>query len=41
MVLEGELLIDFKDKETTVLKPNDTLLIPAGVIHRKNSQSLF
>lgn len=34
MVLEGELLIDFQDRETITLKPNDTLLIPAGTIHR-------
>ncbi|MFD0770612.1 cupin domain-containing protein [Bacillus sp. CGMCC 1.60114] len=34
MVLEGELLIDFQDRETIVLKPNDTLCIPAGAIHR-------
>ncbi|MEI4829603.1 cupin domain-containing protein [Bacillus sp. FJAT-53711] len=34
MVLEGELLIDFQDQETIILKPNDTLSIPAGTIHR-------
>ncbi|CAG9611414.1 hypothetical protein BACCIP111899_00585 [Bacillus rhizoplanae] len=34
MVLEGELLIDFQDRETIALKPNDTLCIPAGTIHR-------
>lgn len=34
MVLEGELLIDFQDKDTAVLKPNDSILIPAGTIHR-------
>ncbi len=34
MVVEGELLIDFQDRETIALKPNDTLLIPAGTIHR-------
>lgn len=34
MVLEGELLIDFQDRETITLKPNDTLRIPAGTIHR-------
>jgi mannose-6-phosphate isomerase-like protein (cupin superfamily) len=38
MVLEGELLIDFKDKDTAVLKPNDTLLIPAGTIHRTRAK---
>ncbi|PEZ10533.1 hypothetical protein CN326_01130 [Bacillus sp. AFS018417] len=34
MVLEGELLIDFQDRETIALKANDTLCIPAGTIHR-------
>lgn len=34
IVLEGELLIDFQDKDTAVLKPNDSILIPAGTIHR-------
>src|SRR5690348_7837744 len=34
MVLEGELLIDFQDKDTAVLKPNDSILIPAGTVHR-------
>ncbi|MED1113575.1 cupin domain-containing protein [Bacillus paramycoides] len=34
IVLEGELLIDFQDRETAVLKPNDSMLIPAGTIHR-------
>jgi mannose-6-phosphate isomerase-like protein (cupin superfamily) len=33
LVLEGELLIDFQDKETVVLKPNDTIVIPAGTVH--------
>lgn len=37
IVLEGELLIDFKDKETAVLKANDSLLIPKGTIHRTRS----
>ncbi|KEK22040.1 cupin domain-containing protein [Bacillus gaemokensis] len=34
IVLDGELLIDFQDRETAVLKPNDSILIPAGTIHR-------
>ncbi|WP_242219661.1 cupin domain-containing protein [Bacillus cereus group sp. BfR-BA-01380] len=34
IVLEGELLIDFQDKETAILKSNDSILIPAGTIHR-------
>lgn len=37
MVVEGELLIDLKDQETAVLGPNDTLLIPAGTVHRTRS----
>lgn len=34
MILEGELLIDFQDRDTVILKPNDIFTIPAGVIHR-------
>lgn len=34
IVLEGELLIDFQDKNTVILKPNDSILIPAGTVHR-------
>ncbi len=34
IVLEGELLIDFKDRGTEAVKPNDSLLIPRGAIHR-------
>lgn len=34
MVVDGELHIDFQNRETVVLKKDDTLLIPAGVIHR-------
>ncbi|WP_243524816.1 cupin domain-containing protein [Bacillus pseudomycoides] len=34
IVLEGELFIDFRDRDTAVLKPNDSILIPAGTIHR-------
>ncbi|MGG3570936.1 cupin domain-containing protein [Bacillus gobiensis] len=34
MVLEGELQIDFQDRKTVILKPNDTIVIPAGTIHR-------
>lgn len=37
IVLEGELFIDFQDQETAILKPYDTLTIPAGVIHRTRS----
>jgi mannose-6-phosphate isomerase-like protein (cupin superfamily) len=37
LVLEGELFIDFKEQDTVCLKPNDTITIPAGVIHRSRS----
>ncbi|KAF1677595.1 MULTISPECIES: cupin domain-containing protein [Bacillus] len=37
IVLEGELLIDFQDKETAALKANDSLLIPKGTVHRTRS----
>lgn len=34
LVLEGELLIDFKDRESVVLSPTSIFTIPAGVVHR-------
>ncbi|GCE14449.1 cupin domain-containing protein [Tengunoibacter tsumagoiensis] len=34
MVVEGELMIDFHDRETVTLHPLDVFTIPAGVIHR-------
>jgi mannose-6-phosphate isomerase-like protein (cupin superfamily) len=34
MVLEGELFIDFQDRDTVALKPHDIFTITAGVIHR-------
>ncbi|UHA76124.1 cupin domain-containing protein [Paenibacillus sp. 481] len=34
IVLEGELLIDFTDRETIAMHANDSLVIPAGVVHR-------
>jgi mannose-6-phosphate isomerase-like protein (cupin superfamily) len=37
MVLEGELIIEFKDRETVHLKPHEIITIPAGVIHRTRS----
>jgi mannose-6-phosphate isomerase-like protein (cupin superfamily) len=37
MVLEGELVIDFKDRKTVNLKPHEIITIPAGVIHRTRS----
>ncbi len=37
LVLEGELIIDLKDRESVILHPNDIFTIPAGVIHRTRS----
>lgn len=37
IVLEGELLIDFQDHDTVSLKANDSITIPAGVVHRTRS----
>ncbi len=37
LVLEGELIIDLKDRESVTLHPNDIFTIPAGVIHRTRS----
>ena len=34
MMLEGELIIEFRDRESVTLRPNDTLLVPAGVVHK-------
>lgn len=33
IVFEGELLIDFKDKEIVVFKVNDSLLILKGIVY--------
>lgn len=34
LVLEGELIIDFQDRESVALTPNSIFTIPAGVAHR-------
>ncbi len=34
LVLEGELIIEFQDREAVTLQPSEILMIPAGVIHR-------
>ncbi len=34
ILLEGELTIDFQDDKSVTLRPNDTLLVPAGILHR-------
>jgi len=34
LVLEGELLIDFEDRDTVSLTPHQGFTIPRGVVHR-------
>ena len=34
LVLEGRLLIDFEDRETVTLEPNQGYTVPRGVMHR-------
>ncbi|SRR5579884_1226960 len=34
LVLEGELIIEFKDHEAVALQPYEIFTIPAGIIHR-------
>ncbi len=34
MILEGELVIEFKDRPPVTLKPEDTYLVKKGLIHR-------
>ena len=34
LVLEGELLLDFEDRETVALKPHQGYTVPRGVVHR-------
>lgn len=34
VVLEGELTVKFRDREPITLQPNDSLLVPAGIIHK-------
>ena len=34
LVLEGELLIDFEDRDSVLLHPHQALTIPKGVVHR-------
>lgn len=34
VVLEGHLIIEFKDQQAISLMPNDSYCIPAGLIHR-------
>ena len=35
LVLEGELLLDFEDRETVSLKPHQGYTVPQGVVHRR------
>ncbi len=34
LMLEGELTIEFPDRQSVTLRPNDTFFVPAGTIHR-------
>ena len=34
IILEGELIIEFQDSPMITLKPNDTFLVPKGIIHK-------
>lgn len=34
IVLDGELTVEFREQDPVTLKPNDILLIPAGIIHQ-------
>jgi mannose-6-phosphate isomerase-like protein (cupin superfamily) len=34
LVLEGELLLDFEDRESVSLKPHQGYTVPKGVVHR-------
>ncbi len=34
LVTEGELTIEFEDAERVTLRVNDSVVIPAGVVHR-------
>jgi mannose-6-phosphate isomerase-like protein (cupin superfamily) len=34
LVLEGQLLIDFEDRETVTLDPHEGYTVPKGVVHR-------
>ena len=34
VVLEGELTVEFRDRDSVTLRPNDSLLVPAGVVHK-------
>ncbi len=38
IVLEGELRIEFQDKPMVTLKPNDTFLVPKGLIHKTTAK---
>jgi mannose-6-phosphate isomerase-like protein (cupin superfamily) len=34
LVLDGELLIDFEDRDSVLLKPHQAFTVPRGVVHR-------
>ncbi len=37
MVLQGELLMDFRDGKTVEVKPGELLIIPKGVEHKPHT----
>lgn len=34
VVLEGELTVKFREQDPVILRPNDSLLVPAGIVHK-------
>jgi mannose-6-phosphate isomerase-like protein (cupin superfamily) len=34
LVLDGQLLLDFEDRETVTLEPQQGITVPRGVVHR-------
>ena len=38
IVLEGELIIEFQDTPMITLNPNDTFLVPKGLIHKTTAK---
>lgn len=38
LVLEGELIIDFTDRASLRLKPQQAVTVPAGVVHRTRAE---
>jgi mannose-6-phosphate isomerase-like protein (cupin superfamily) len=38
VVLEGELIVDFQQGQSTRLGPRDSLTVPAGVVHQTRAE---